>query len=106
MSVVTQADFEERSPEWVSDPEIGDEIKTQLIELGLGGSFSASECMDVDDLCFCCGGHLSFPYVYWPGHNGDIQGEARGISLHPDCAFALVRGLTNDVLRIAMEDTK
>jgi hypothetical protein len=106
MSVVTKADFEERFPEWVSDPEIGDEIKTQLIELGLGGSFSVSECMEINDLCFCCGEHLSFPYVYWHGSHGDINGKARGISLHPNCALALARGITKDALRIGMEDAK
>ena len=106
MSVVTKKDFEIKIPEWVTDPEIDDEVKNTLMETGMGNSYSTSELMEVNDLCFGCGEKLLLPYVYWNGSHGDIKGERKGISLHADCAKHLARGITKDALKIESEETK
>ena len=106
MSIIRQDLFDERYSDWVNDPNVPDEEKQELLEMGLGGPFSEAEAIEINELCFSCGKHLSFPYVYWHGFHGDIKGESKGISLHADCAKHLARGITRDALEIESEKAK
>ena len=43
--------------------------------------------------CFLCGKDLTFPHVYWAGHDSKI------IGLHPRCAIDFAKLMLVDVLR-------
>lgn len=95
MSVITEKDFHDKLSDWVTDPTISDEEKQELLDMGMG-VFNASEGMEINDLCFVCAERLTFPYIYWNGSHGDIKGEAKGISMHAECARHLAIAITND----------
>jgi hypothetical protein len=103
MSVITEDSFRWKFPGWVNDPEIKEEDKRELFEMGMGDSFNDADAMEVNELCFYCAEHLSLPYIYWQGCHGDIKGERKGISLHAACATEFAQKLKNDVVKLEKE---
>jgi hypothetical protein len=100
MSVIRSQSFEYKQPDWVNDPSVPEEDKRILIEeMGMGGSISSADAMDVQDDCFVCGNKLGFPYIYWHGSGDDRC--AKGISLHPACAVSFSKGILRDAAEIA-----
>ena len=95
MSVVTEKSFEYRPPSWVTDPNVNPEDKRFLLEeMGLGEEFADCDAMELSSQCFCCGKVLVTPYIYWHGSHG------KGISLHPECAQHLAKGILRDAQEI------
>jgi hypothetical protein len=56
-----------------------------------GESWSTSEILDCDDLCFFCGKPLSVPFAYW-------SGAGKSLCLHLECAGRLGGGLFRDFI--------
>jgi len=99
MSIITNRTFKLERPSWVNDPSISDEDKRLLIEeLGMGGSYTAADAMELQDDCFYCGQKLKIPYIYW--HGTSDKNQSKRISLHRECAYRFSKGILRDADKI------
>jgi hypothetical protein len=92
--IITSKDFEVKTPEWVTDPNLPEGLKAQFRADGLAEPLNGLELCQIEDDCFVCGRKLTAPYVYWDGCN-------KGISLCQTCAPRLALGLAEDAYELA-----
>ena len=102
MSVITEKSFEYNPPSWVNDPDIDLEHKRILMqEMGMGEDMAYCDAMDLDSRCFLCDKVLETPYIYWHGASGKGDGDAKGISMHENCARHLAKSIIRDADEIS-----
>ena len=92
--IITSKDFEVKTPEWVTDPDLPEALKAQFHADGLAEPLNGLELCHIEDDCFVCGRKLTTPYVYWDGCN-------KGISICQSCAPRLALGLAEDAYELA-----
>lgn len=84
--IVTNKDFELEEPKWVNDPNLEDDVKEQLLEMGFGQPACFMHEMPIPSVCIFCGGKLTIPCVMWNCSHPDGEDKLHGVWLHIECA--------------------